>query len=43
MSFRRKRVSDDVNVLDIACGKGGDLLKWQRGKIDHVIMAGRLH
>jgi mRNA (guanine-N7-)-methyltransferase len=36
---RRKRVSDDVNVLDIACGKGGDILKWQKGKIDHVIMA----
>jgi len=36
---RRKRLSDDVNVLDIACGKGGDILKWQKGKIDHVIMA----
>jgi len=35
---RRKRVSDDINVLDIACGKGGDILKWQKGKIDHVIM-----
>jgi len=36
---RRKRVSDDINVLDIACGKGGDILKWQKGKVDHVIMA----
>lgn len=36
---RRKRVSDDINVLDLACGKGGDLLKWQKGKVDHVIMA----
>jgi len=36
---RRKRTSDDVNVLDLACGKGGDLLKWDKGKVDHVIMA----
>merc|ERR1711962_31139 len=36
---RRKRTSDDIVVLDMACGKGGDLLKWQKGKVDHVIMA----
>jgi len=35
---RRKRVSEDINVLDLACGKGGDILKWQKGKVDHVIM-----
>lgn len=36
---RRKRVSEDLNVLDMACGKGGDILKWQKGRIDHIIMA----
>jgi len=24
-------------VLDIGCGKGGDLLKWSRAKIDHFV------
>lgn len=36
---RKKRTSDDINILDLACGKGGDLLKWDKGKVDHVIMA----
>lgn len=36
---RRKRTSDDINVLDLGCGKGGDLLKWDKGKVDHVILA----
>jgi len=36
----KKRVSDELNVLDLACGKGGDLLKWKNsGEVDHVIMA----
>jgi mRNA (guanine-N7-)-methyltransferase len=26
-----------INVLDIACGKGGDLLKWKIGGISHVV------
>ena len=26
-------------MLDLGCGKGGDLLKWQRGNIHHVICA----
>lgn len=28
-----------INVLDLGCGKGGDLLKWQRGNIHHVVCA----
>lgn len=40
---RKKRTSDDINILDLACGKGGDLLKWDKGRVDHVIMAGTLY
>lgn len=29
-------------MLDLACGKGGDLLKWQRGRIKKLICAGKL-
>lgn len=36
---RRKRTSDEINILDLCCGKGGDLLKWDKGRVDHVIMA----
>nr|SVE93664.1 EOG090X07I2 [Scapholeberis mucronata] len=28
-----------LNVLDLGCGKGGDLLKWERGNVHHVICA----
>ncbi|KAM9340131.1 mRNA cap guanine-N(7) methyltransferase [Symphorus nematophorus] len=28
-----------VSVLDLGCGKGGDLLKWRRGGIDHLVCA----
>lgn len=28
-----------VSVLDVGCGKGGDLLKWQKGNIQHLICA----
>ena len=30
----------DVAVLDLCCGKGGDLLKWQRGRIKKLVCAG---
>jgi len=26
-----------INVLDIACGKGGDLMKWQKSNVSHVV------
>ncbi|CAF1207095.1 unnamed protein product [Didymodactylos carnosus] len=26
-----------IHVLDLGCGKGGDVLKWKTGKVDHVV------
>ncbi|CAG11655.1 unnamed protein product, partial [Tetraodon nigroviridis] len=31
--------SRQVSVLDLGCGKGGDLLKWKRGGISHLVCA----
>lgn len=28
---------DDIKVLDMCCGKGGDLLKWRNANIKHLI------
>lgn len=28
-------------MLDLCCGKGGDLLKWQRGRIKKLVCAGQ--
>ncbi|XP_051948851.1 mRNA cap guanine-N7 methyltransferase-like [Xyrauchen texanus] len=29
----------EVSVLDLGCGKGGDLLKWKKGHIDKLVCA----
>lgn len=34
--------SRQVSVLDLGCGKGGDLLKWRRGGISHLVCAGKV-
>jgi len=36
---KEKGWSHPIKVLDLGCGKGGDLLKWERGNIDHVVCA----
>lgn len=36
----REAGSRQVAVLDLGCGKGGDLLKWRRGNISHLVCAG---
>ncbi|EDW77472.1 uncharacterized protein Dwil_GK18308 [Drosophila willistoni] len=33
----QKRVGDAIRVLDMCCGKGGDLLKWDKASIAHLI------
>ncbi len=31
--------SPQLRVLDMGCGKGGDLLKWLKADVDHVVCA----
>lgn len=39
--FSDRANSRDIAVLDLCCGKGGDLLKWQRGRIKKLVCAGQ--
>ncbi|CAI9583499.1 unnamed protein product [Staurois parvus] len=33
----REKKTRNIAVLDLGCGKGGDLLKWRKGKIDKLV------
>uniref|UniRef100_A0A8C5R385 mRNA cap guanine-N(7) methyltransferase n=1 Tax=Leptobrachium leishanense TaxID=445787 RepID=A0A8C5R385_9ANUR len=33
----REKKKGKITVLDLGCGKGGDLLKWKKGRIDKLI------
>lgn len=36
---RQSRDRTDLTVLDMCCGKGGDLLKWKKGQISKLVCA----
>lgn len=37
--IREKDYGRPLRVLDICCGKGGDLSKWQKSRVEHVVFA----
>lgn len=40
---RRKGNDANISVLDLGAGKGGDLLKWNKGRISRLVCAGMLY
>ena len=37
----RSHLPEGATVLDLCCGKGGDMLKWKEGGIQYLICAGK--
>lgn len=37
--IREKDYGRSLRILDICCGKGGDLSKWQKARVEHVVFA----
>ncbi|XKL60618.1 hypothetical protein PGB90_007675 [Kerria lacca] len=35
--YKKNTQCESINVLDMCCGKGGDLLKWKNNDVKHVI------
>lgn len=38
---RVRQKKSDITVLDLGCGKGGDLLKWRKGRIKKLVCTGK--
>lgn len=38
---RVRQKKSDITVLDLGCGKGGDLLKWKKGRIKKLVCTGK--
>ncbi|BET03141.1 mRNA cap guanine-N7 methyltransferase [Nesidiocoris tenuis] len=34
---KRKSAQEPIRVIDLCCGKGGDIFKWNKGEVSHVI------
>lgn len=39
----RQKKKRDITVLDLGCGKGGDLLKWKKGRINKLVCTGKIN
>jgi len=39
-SGRKNQNEGELVVLDLGCGKGGDLIKFQKSKITHLVCSG---
>ena len=38
----KEKGRDNITVLDLCSGKGGDILKWKKGNVSHVTFTGMI-